>query len=51
MIVGHDLTKMKENISLQEENKAVNLMSGYMSHEMLTPLKCVKQLATKISQN
>jgi light-regulated signal transduction histidine kinase (bacteriophytochrome) len=26
-------------------------MSGYMSHEMLTPLKCMSLLTTKISES
>jgi hypothetical protein len=51
MIVGRDLTKVQDNIRLQEENNAINLMSGYMQHEMITPLKCVNQLATKVGEN
>jgi signal transduction histidine kinase len=33
---------------LSEENRAVNLMSSYVSHEMLTPLRCMDQVTKTI---
>jgi hypothetical protein len=51
MVVGSDITSVQENIRLQAECNALSLMSGYMSHEMITPLKCVAQLADKVAQD
>jgi signal transduction histidine kinase len=51
MLICHDISQIKENLRLQELNKATNLMASYMSHEMITPLQCVSQLADKVSQD
>ena len=51
MIVGHNISEVVENLVLQEEVKSVNQMSSYMSHEMITPLKCLGQLTDKIGEN
>jgi hypothetical protein len=48
MLICRDLTKIKENLRLQEEMKAINLMMTCCGHELLTPLKCVDQLVLKI---
>jgi hypothetical protein len=39
---------VKDNIRLQEEINASNLMAGYISHEMITPLQCSAQLVDRI---
>lgn len=36
-----DITILKSNAKLHEKNKVLNLMSSSVSHEMLTPLKCI----------
>jgi len=49
MVIGTDITKVQDNIRLQEEYNAINLMSSFISHEMITPLRCMSQLTQKIS--
>ena len=48
MVIGTDITKVKENIHLQEEYNAIKLMSSFISHEMITPLRWMSQLTEKI---
>lgn len=42
MLICRDITQVIDNLRLQEEVKATNLMSSYVAHEMLTPLKCIQ---------
>jgi light-regulated signal transduction histidine kinase (bacteriophytochrome) len=51
MIVGHDITKVIENLRLEKDISTVNLMSSYLSHEMITPLRCVQKLTKKINKS
>ena len=50
MIVGHNITKVIENVRLEKDISTINLMSSYLSHEMITPLRCVQKLTKKISK-
>jgi hypothetical protein len=47
-LVFHDITQVGQNLRLKEQVEAANLTSSYMSHEMVTPLKCVSQLVDKV---
>jgi hypothetical protein len=51
MLICRDITQVSENLRLQEEIKAQNQMNSYVAHEMLTPLKCIEQLATKVESS
>jgi hypothetical protein len=51
MIVGHNITKVIENLRLEKDISTVNLMSSYLSHEMITPLRCVQKLTKKIKKS
>jgi hypothetical protein len=50
MMVGHNITKIIENMRLEKDISSVNLMSSYLSHEMITPLRCVQKLTKKMSK-
>ena len=50
MIVGHNITKVIENLQLEKNISTVNLMSSHLSHEMITPLRCVKKLNKKVNE-
>lgn len=41
VLTMRDITMWKNNAKLSEKNKVLNLMSSSVSHEMLTPLKCI----------
>jgi hypothetical protein len=51
MIVAHNISDLIENLRLQEDIKNANLMQSYVSHEMITPLKCLNELTSKVEQN
>jgi light-regulated signal transduction histidine kinase (bacteriophytochrome) len=51
MLIFRDIQELKDNLRLQQEIKHVNLMSSFMSHEMLSPLKCINELILKIQSN
>jgi hypothetical protein len=51
LIAGHNITDLVEKMKLQEEINSANLMSSYMSHEMITPLKCLGELAIKVENS
>lgn len=36
-----DITKIKEHAKLAADNKLLQLISSSVSHEMLTPIKCI----------
>jgi len=39
-----DISKIDEIAKLQAENKMVNMYTSSVTHEMLTPLKCIIEL-------
>jgi hypothetical protein len=51
ILVLHDITQVGQNLRLKEQVEAANLTSSYMSHEMVTPLKCVSQLVDKVKKS
>jgi hypothetical protein len=40
----HDITALEENLRLQQEVKHISLTQSFLSHEMLSPLKCINML-------
>jgi hypothetical protein len=46
-----DISTLEENLRLQQEVKQINLMQQFLSHEMLSPLKCVNMLIQDMIQN
>lgn len=38
----HDCTKLKQNSKLEAQNKMLTIYTSTMSHELLTPLRCIK---------
>ena len=45
VLICRDLNKIRENAKLSADNKMLQLYSSSMSHELLTPLKCMSQIA------
>ena len=44
MLTIRDVSKIREHAKLSADNKLLHIYSSSMSHELLTPLKCVKQM-------
>jgi K+-sensing histidine kinase KdpD len=44
------MTQIKENAKLSADNKMLSLMSSAVSHEMITPLKCIITMAQVLSK-
>jgi signal transduction histidine kinase len=51
VLLCRDISKLKQNAKLSAENKMLTLYSSTMSHELLTPLRCIKQVATAAAHN
>ena len=41
MIQFRDMSDIREKIKLESDNKMLQLASSSVSHEMLTPIKCI----------
>jgi len=41
MLTFRNITQIKENARLNADNKMLQLMSSAVSHEMITPIKCI----------
>lgn len=41
MVTLRDITQIKENARLNADNKMLQLMSSAVSHETITPIKCI----------
>ena len=39
---------MKVNAKLSAENKMLTMMSSSISHELITPLRCIEQISKKM---
>lgn len=50
MLICRDISKIKENSKLQGQNKMLSLMSSSISHEMLTPIKCIIKIVEDIGK-
>jgi signal transduction histidine kinase len=50
VLTCRDITKIKENAKLSADNKMLSLMSSAVSHEMITPLKCIISMAQALSK-
>lgn len=44
VLLFHDITDIQQNVALKERNKVLNFMQSSVSHEMLTPLKCISSI-------
>jgi hypothetical protein len=44
LMTCYEISKLKENLRLQQEVKNAHLMSSFLSHEMLSPLKSINLL-------
>ena len=51
VLLCRDVSKLKQNAKLSAENKMLTLYTSTMSHELLTPLRCIKQVATDAAHN
>ena len=45
-----DISKIQENAKLSADNKMLSLMASSVSHEMLTPLRCIIHLANGLEK-
>ena len=43
-ITINDITSVERNVALKAKNKMLNTMQASISHELLTPLKCIKSI-------
>ena len=41
VLTCRDITQIKQNVKLSSDNKMLSLMSSAVSHEMITPIKCM----------
>jgi signal transduction histidine kinase len=48
VLTVYDLSKVNEVASLKAKAKSLELMSSTVSHEMLTPLKCIISIADRL---
>ena len=44
MVTFNDITTMHKNEALKQKNKTLNTIQSSISHEMLTPLKCIDSI-------
>ena len=47
-ITLNDVTDMEKNVALRAKNKMLNTMQQSISHELLTPLKCIGSIVDLI---
>jgi len=50
VLTCRDISSIAENAKLASVNKMLHLMSSAVSHEMVTPLKCVIQVVQKMKK-
>jgi hypothetical protein len=48
MLTFRDITQIEKIANLSAENKMLSLFTSSVTHEMLTPLRCICQFATAI---
>jgi len=46
-----DITEVSKFEKLSIENKMLNLMTSSVSHELITPLKCIMQIGDAIVED
>lgn len=47
----HDITAYKKMQAVENEHKLLSLLTASVSHEMLTPIKCIVQMTKSLSEN
>jgi K+-sensing histidine kinase KdpD len=47
----HDVTERKKIVEVESNNRIVSLLSSSVSHEMVTPLKCIISFATSLKSD
>lgn len=50
MLTCRDVSQIAENAKLSADNKILSFMSSSVSHEMITPLKCIIQMVLQMQQ-
>jgi signal transduction histidine kinase len=50
-ITINDITSVERNVALKAKNKMLNTMQASISHELLTPLKCIKSITELIKED
>lgn len=50
VLTCRDISKISENANLKAENKMLGLMSSSVSHEMITPIKCIIQMISSFQK-
>ena len=48
MLTCRDITQIKQNVKLSSDNKMLSLMSSAVSHEMITPIKCMISMTEEL---
>jgi hypothetical protein len=49
ILVMRDLSLIHQNMKLQSQNKMMSLLQSSISHEMLTPIRCIIEIIKLIS--
>lgn len=47
----HDITAYRKMQAVENEHKLLSLLTASVSHEMLTPIKCIVQMTKSLSEN
>lgn len=50
VITLKDVSSINEIAKLSADNKMLNLLSSQISHEMLTPLRCIISITEQVKQ-
>ena len=51
VLICRDISWIQDNASLKADNKMLNVMTSTISHEMVTPLKCMISLTDLVQKN
>ena len=48
VFICRDVSKIRENSKLASDNKMLQIYNSSVSHELLTPLKCIVEISQKL---
>lgn len=48
VLICRDISKIRENEQLSANNKMLTVYSSSISHELITPLKCILQICQQV---
>jgi signal transduction histidine kinase len=51
ILTCRDISKIKEHAKLAADNKLLQLMSSSVSHEMITPIKCIVTMIESLQKS